>query len=201
MLPIPFKAALLKELIPLREIYLDRRAPRICIAGDCIHPLVELIAGLGAGELTTEPSENGWTKVTCGNKAEIFLFDSRIHEHPGHLRSPLIEPPPDFVLVFSGGAGFFSHSSLGTPRRFAWRTGFRTQHRIKSDQARINQFGPLASREGVARVGVRFPSFNRPTWVCPVLFGKTSAGLHCVNPSQILWSLEWSGGHAADSSR
>jgi len=114
MLPIPFKAALLKELIPLREIYLDRRAPRICIAGDCIHPLVELIAGLGAGELTTEPSENGWTKVTCGNKAEIFLFDSRIHEHPGHLHSPLIETPPDFVLVFSGVRDF-SHIARSEP--------------------------------------------------------------------------------------
>ena len=113
-LPLPFKTSFLKEFIPLKEIYLHRRAPRICIIGDCIRPVVELFSGLGSGEFTTEPSENGWSKVTSLNKAEIFLFDARSHDQAGHLLPPLIEPSPDFVLVFSGATDF-SHIARSEP--------------------------------------------------------------------------------------
>ena len=98
----------------MREIYLHRRAPRICIVGDGIRSGVQLFSQLGTGEITNEPSEKGWLKVTSLNKSEIFLFDAQSHGHSPHLCPPLIDPAPDFILVFSGAADF-SHMARSGP--------------------------------------------------------------------------------------
>jgi len=114
LLPIPFKRSLLEELTPVREIYLHRRAPRICIVGDGIRSGVQLFSQLVTGETTDEPSEKGWLKVTSLNKSEIFLFDAQSHGHSPHLCPPLTDPAPDFILVFSGAADF-SHMARSEP--------------------------------------------------------------------------------------
>jgi len=105
-LPIPFKTSVLKELNPIRAIYIERRAPRICILGASTRSAVELIFGLGTGELTEEQSRLGWTNFKNANSARISIFDARGNNQEAPMGLPLSEPAPDLVLVFPDESNF-----------------------------------------------------------------------------------------------
>lgn len=106
-LPLPFKASLSKEMIPIKRIYLDRRAPRVCILGASKHTMEELFSGLGAGYLTAESTVSGWTQFENQNHATVSIFDARNYDPNSDSGVPNLDPAPDIVMVFADSAASF----------------------------------------------------------------------------------------------
>jgi len=132
-LPGGLQKPILNELVPIRELFLEQRPPRLLLVGDpepssrefllslLSHEAAAGIAPAAAspvhsesGELLPPPlpalengeSDNGWRSVVLPNRGAVQILDAREPGlPPGFLTRALERHRPDVVVLFQGAGG------------------------------------------------------------------------------------------------
>ncbi len=82
-LPDSVRNPVLKELTPLKELFLQQRSPRFVLTGSHPMPLLEFVARIFAPESEETPSRETltglfrWQKIALGHQGAIELLDAR----------------------------------------------------------------------------------------------------------------------------
>ena len=97
-LPGGLQKPILRELTPIRQIFLEQRPPRIMLAGNPAGTAQEILASLGAQELETGGSDNGWRSYRVAARGEIQILDARQDVPQEHVQSGLDRQHPDAIL-------------------------------------------------------------------------------------------------------
>lgn len=96
-LPAKFREPILKELTPIREIFLRARPPRIALAGNPDPPAADFLATLSGRGVSAGATLNGWTVWTASESSRVEVCDARQGDAAvwnGSL-------PPDVVVLFA----------------------------------------------------------------------------------------------------
>lgn len=97
-LPGGLQKPILRELTPIRQVFLEQRAPRLMLAGNPGAPARDILAWLGARHLETGGSDNGWRSYQVPGRGEILILDARQDVSNEHVRTGLDRQLPDIVL-------------------------------------------------------------------------------------------------------
>jgi uncharacterized protein (DUF697 family) len=98
-LPGGLQKPVLRELQPIRDLFLDPRPPRLMLVGDSPATVPSLLAALGVSKLHTGESQNGWRTYSIPAGAEIQILDARNDVPSPHIEHALAQSAPDLVLV------------------------------------------------------------------------------------------------------
>ena len=98
-LPGGLQKPILRELTPIRQIFLEQRPPRIMLAGNPAGTAQEILASLGAQELETGGSDNGWRSYRIAARGEIQILDARQDVPQEHVQIGLDRQHPDAMLA------------------------------------------------------------------------------------------------------
>jgi uncharacterized protein (DUF697 family) len=108
-LPETIRRPVLHELTPLKELFLQQRAPRFVITGANTRPLQEIVATLFAWTPPTEPREIlmelfRWHAMELGGRGTVFFLDARGADSQtlSKIDEELKSQPADLVLHVAG---------------------------------------------------------------------------------------------------
>jgi uncharacterized protein (DUF697 family) len=99
-LPGGLQKPILRELTPIRQVFLEQRPPRLMLVGHPNGTVREILASLGARELETGGSDNGWRSYRVSGRGEILILDARHDVTQEHVQAGLGRHYPDVVLFF-----------------------------------------------------------------------------------------------------
>ena len=121
-LPASMQKPILHELTPLKELFLQQRAPRFVLIGSHPIPLLEFVARIFSDEGAGEPSRETmtglfrWQTITVGHHGSIRLLDARGADEPALAltREELQAQPADlfFFLAAERGAKVATRKEL-----------------------------------------------------------------------------------------
>lgn len=97
-LPGGLQKPILRELTPIRQVFLEQRPPRLMLVGNPMGTAQEILGSLGATELETGGSDNGWRSYRVSGRGEILILDARQDVSDEHVRMGLDRQHPDVVL-------------------------------------------------------------------------------------------------------
>ncbi len=97
-LPGGLQKPILRELTPIRQVFLEQRAPRVMLVGNPAGSAQEVLATLGADHLETGGSDNGWRSYRISGRGEILILDARKDVPQEHVKIALARLQPDLVL-------------------------------------------------------------------------------------------------------
>ena len=97
-LPGGLQKPILRELNPIRQIFLEQRPPRIMLVGNPSGTAQKILASLGAQGVETGGSDNGWRSYRISSRGEIRILDARQDVPQEHVQAGLDRQPPDAVL-------------------------------------------------------------------------------------------------------
>ena len=97
-LPGGLQKPILRELTPIRQVFLEHRPPRLMLVGNAGGTVREILASLGAQDPETGGSDNGWRSYRVSGRGEILVLDARQDVSPEHVRTGLDRQHPDAVL-------------------------------------------------------------------------------------------------------
>ena len=97
-LPGGLQKPILRELTPIRQVFLEQRPPRLMLVGNPGATAQEILASLGAQGLETGPSDNGWRSYRTPGRGDVQILDARQDVSQEHVQAGLDRLPPDVVL-------------------------------------------------------------------------------------------------------
>jgi len=97
-LPGGLQKPILRELTPIRQVFLEHRPARLMLVGNPCGTAQEILASLGARGLETGGSDNGWRSYRVPGRGEILILDARRDVSQEHVRTGLDRHQPDAVL-------------------------------------------------------------------------------------------------------
>jgi uncharacterized protein (DUF697 family) len=104
-LPEAIQRPILRELTPLKELFLQQRSPRFVFIGNKDEPVPEIMARLFAASVSAEEirvtlADPMWQKVSLGEHGTISVLDARKADAPEKtkIRKALNEQPPDVIF-------------------------------------------------------------------------------------------------------
>lgn len=97
-LPGGLQKPILRELTPIRQVFLEQRPPRVMLVGNPAGSAQEVLASLGASQLETGGSDNGWRSYRISGRGEILILDARKDAPQEHVKNALARQQPDVVL-------------------------------------------------------------------------------------------------------
>ncbi len=97
-LPGGLQKPILRELTPIRQVFLEQRAPRLMLVGAPSGPTRDILASLGATQLETGGSDNGWRSYRVPGRGEVLILDARQGVSNDQLRTGLDRQHPDVIL-------------------------------------------------------------------------------------------------------
>lgn len=108
-LPESIQKPVLRELTPLKELFLQQRPARLLLVGTSKLPLQDLLEALNGGpveryrEVLLEIFR--WQDLTLGNNGNVSLLDARGADEPAlqKVRGALATQPADLVLYWEDG--------------------------------------------------------------------------------------------------
>lgn len=103
-LPGGLQKPVLRELKPIRDLFLDNRPPRLMLVGDNTASVPALLTALGVSQIHTGESKNGWRTYSIPAGAEIQILDARNDVPSPHIELALTHSTPDLVLVIEDTA-------------------------------------------------------------------------------------------------
>ena len=99
-LPGGLQKPILREMTPIRELFLEQRPPRILLAGSARSSVPQILSGLGVGSVETGSSDNGWRTYRAGTRGSFEILDARNDVPDDHVRAGLARFQPDLILIF-----------------------------------------------------------------------------------------------------
>lgn len=103
-LPVGLQKPVLRELKPIRDLFLDPRQPRIMLVGDSTASAPALLAALGVPQIYTGESHDGWRTYSIPAGAGIQILDARNDVPSPHIEHALTHSAPDLILVIEDTA-------------------------------------------------------------------------------------------------
>ena len=97
-LPGGLQKPILRELTPIRQVFLEQRPPRLMLVGNPEKTAQEILASLGARELETGGGDNGWRSYRISRRGEVLILDARQDVPQEHVGTGLLRHQPDAVL-------------------------------------------------------------------------------------------------------
>jgi len=97
-LPGGLQKPILRELTPIRELFLEQRAARIFLVGSSLRSVPEILSGFGGEGLQTCGSDNGWRAYRVEGRGDIEILDARFDVPDGPVATALARKPPDVIL-------------------------------------------------------------------------------------------------------
>jgi uncharacterized protein (DUF697 family) len=115
-LPGGLQKPILEELEPIRALFLERRAPRLVLAGTAESSVPGWLASMGVAEITTGDAVGGWRMYRCGGAgAGLWILDARSDVPAVHVRTALAAARPDLVWETGGDGGRADLGDAGAP--------------------------------------------------------------------------------------
>lgn len=163
-LPGGLQKPILRELTPIRRLFLEQRPSRLMLVGGPGESAQEILASLGAQGLETGGSDNGWRSYRISGRGEILLLEARLDVPEDHVKNALARHQPDAVLFLDvsdvSGAGWKSSVStcglVGCPVIALSKGGaFRTQAALVAEPSlakrvpRVLEAGDPAAVEAI----------------------------------------------------
>lgn len=112
-LPESIQKPVLRELTPLKELFLQQRPPRFLLTGSHPMPLLEFVARIFAEEAGDAPSRETltglyrWQKISLGEQGSVQFLDARGADAAALelVREALREQPADTFFFLAGERG------------------------------------------------------------------------------------------------
>lgn len=103
-LPGGLQKPILRELTPIRELFLEQRAPRLMLSGGSTQSAPSLLAAMGASNIHCGESEQGWRSYQGGlSGATAKILDARNDAPDAHWETGVAAVKPDVVLFLQDG--------------------------------------------------------------------------------------------------
>lgn len=99
-LPGGLQKPILRELTPIKQVFLEQRPARLMLVGSRGGTAQEVLATLGASGLETGESDQGWRTYRAAARGEIQILDARHDVPEEHVVQGLGARPPDLVLFW-----------------------------------------------------------------------------------------------------
>jgi uncharacterized protein (DUF697 family) len=160
-LPGGLQKPILRELRPIRDLFLEQRPPRLALFGNDATSVPALLAAMGISGFHTGNATSGWREYTTSTGAAIFILDARNDAPTLHLETGLALHRPDLALVVEESA---------TPPA-NWKT---TLHRLATTDATVLGFCPQSGFQS------RLEEFLRSD---PSLSARTVASITVSDPA------------------
>ena len=103
-LPGGLQKPILRELTPIRELFLEQRAPRVLLTGGSTQSVPSLLAAMGASHIHCGDSDHGWRSYQGGlSGATSKILDARNDAPDAHWETGIAASTPDIVLFLQDG--------------------------------------------------------------------------------------------------
>ena len=109
-LPEKIRRAVLRELVPLKQLFLQQRRPRFLFVGSSKTPMPQIIDALFApdsheGMNVTLTPVHRWTEWTIPGHGTVSILDARdaVNSAEAQIREDLKREPADVVFFFDDG--------------------------------------------------------------------------------------------------
>lgn len=111
-LPGGLQKPVLRELKPIRDLFLESRQPRLMLVGENTAGAHALLAAFGVSDIHTGEFLSGWRAYSLPGGAEILILDASNDVAAPHIDQGLARLAPDLVLVIDDD----------NPNSEAWKT-------------------------------------------------------------------------------
>lgn len=102
-LPGGLQKPILRELTPIRQLFLEQRPARLLLVGDEKPSPQELLTMLGAEDhFKTGGSDNGWRSYLAAGRGEIQILDARQGVPEEFVAAGLARLTPDLIIFWGG---------------------------------------------------------------------------------------------------
>lgn len=102
-LPGGIQKPILRELGPIREIFLEARPARLMLVGPVGRSVPEILGDLSGGRtVKIGASDNGWRSHEVGGLGRILILDARNDAPDGHVAGGLARFAPDALAWIQG---------------------------------------------------------------------------------------------------
>lgn len=101
-LPGGLQKPILRELTPIREIYLEQRPARLMLVGDPGQSVPEILDQLCDGSVATGASINGWRTYAIPSRGEVQILDARDDSPRPGIEAALAASPADAIVFLEG---------------------------------------------------------------------------------------------------
>ena len=98
-LPGGLQKPILRELVPIRELFLEQRPARILLLGGSGNSVPEFLHSVAAVTVETGESDNGWRVYRVPERGEILILDARLDTPQAVFDSALSRLVPDVALL------------------------------------------------------------------------------------------------------
>jgi uncharacterized protein (DUF697 family) len=98
-LPGGLQKPILRELVPIRELFLEQRPARILMLGATGKSVPEFLDSIAGIRVETGESDNGWRTYRVPDRGEIVILDARQDVPQTAFESALARFVPDIALL------------------------------------------------------------------------------------------------------
>jgi len=98
-LPGGLQKPILRELLPIRQVFLEQRPARLILLGDPGKSVPEFLHLLCGTNVETGGSENGWRSYRVAERGEIFILDARTDTPQSVIDAALAHSRPDVAAL------------------------------------------------------------------------------------------------------
>ena len=100
-LPGGLQKPILRELVPIRELFLEQRPARIVILGGTGKSVPEFFHSVAGITVETGDSDNGWRIYRVPDRGEILILDATSDTPQAVFESALSRLMPDVALLLT----------------------------------------------------------------------------------------------------
>ncbi len=98
-LPGGLQKPILRELVPIRELFLEQRPARIVLLGDTGMSVPEFLHSVAGVLVETGESDHGWRSYRIAERGEILILDARLDTPQEVFDRALARFVPDAALL------------------------------------------------------------------------------------------------------
>jgi uncharacterized protein (DUF697 family) len=167
-LPEPLRKPLLREISPVKDIFLRQRPPRILVLGSPKVPETDLVNTFFGSEVAHgEPEWEGggfWQRYSRAKQGTLNLLDARNLGNLNRIQSELAAECPDLVLVLQWSGEPIAAEQAQHAERLLGFIDQRTETQIPLIGVAVIGGDEAAEREAVQKFKAElraFPSLNR----------------------------------------
>ncbi len=104
-LPGGLQKPILRELVPIRELFLEQRPSRLMIVGNGSASAQEILGTMGAKGLVTGESDHGWRRYSIAGLGAVDILDARAASPEDFVENGVRFFEPDAVLFYGPDSG------------------------------------------------------------------------------------------------
>ena len=98
-LPGGLQKPILRELVPIRELFLEQRPARILLLGGSGKSVPEFLHSVAGVTVEAGESDNSWRVYRVPDRGEILILDGKVHTPQAVFESALSRMMPDVALL------------------------------------------------------------------------------------------------------